>query len=396
MEMHTRQKYKVAFFHGALPLGGGEKVSEQTAKYLDSLGISSIFFATSWDKANWDLPTDNSEVLLLPKSHLGSRERLDFIIDSINRYNIRLLFIVNNYKYYCSEIRRRTKCRCIYWLHSCPNRKEIDTFERKESSLRFYPKRLLRPLYRLLWDTYFTCYKQWNLSKEKKRFDATDGHIVLCPEYKRELIERLSLSSEEAKRVYPIINTIEVNKSVHLSKKKEIVFLGRLTYADKRPDRLLTIWSKIYQDLPEWRLRIYGNGKEQFRLEQQIKELGLERVSLDGFVSNPKAVYDSSAILCLTSTYEGVPMVIIEAQNNGLVPIAFDCTKGVRNVIGEDAGVLIPAFDLDAYAQALKELCLNDERRQKLQENCLRKREEYSQERNKEVWWDLLAEDFFV
>ncbi len=384
------QAYKVAFLHGALPLGGGEKVSEETAKYISNKGIASVFFATSWDKEKWSLPTDDSEVVLIPKGLLNKSKRLDFIISYINQHNIRYLFIVNNYKYYSTKIRKETPCKCIYWLHSCPDRKELDTLGRKNGSLRFYPKRLLRPLYDLLWEQYFKLYKSWNIKKERHRFDDTDGHIVLCAEYKKELASRLNLSEQEAERIFPIINTIKPIDAPNLKKKKEIVFVGRLSYADKRPDCLLDIWQLVHQELSDWSLKIYGSGKEEAYLRKRIEELGLSNVSLEGYVRDTASIYGRSAVLCLTSDYEGVPLVLMEAQNYGLVPIAFSTTSGISFLLDGGAGVLIAPNDVKAYADELKHLCLDKDYYADVQTKCLQKRLSYSEEANEAIWQKLL------
>ena len=84
-------------------------------------------------------------------------------------------------------------------------------------------------------------------------------------------------------------------------------------------------------------------------------------------------------------------MVLAEAQNHGVVPMAFACSSGVRAVLGEDerAGVLIRPFSLSQYARRLVRLCRDTDYRAKLQQGCLSKRLEYGPERSREVWAEI-------
>ena len=119
-----------------------------------------------------------------------------------------------------------------------------------------------------------------------------------------------------------------------------------------------------------------------------IQRRGLPRISLKGYIADPTSVYSSGAILMMTSTYEGWGLVISEAQAAGVVPIAFGCSDGVKEIIGigEQYGRLVTPFDLDEYATKLRELCLREELRQSLAEASMRRVEEYFPERNIPRW----------
>lgn len=65
-------------------------------------------------------------------------------------------------------------------------------------------------------------------------------------------------------------------------------------------------------------------------LRKQIKKQNIKQVTLCGYTSDPQEVYKDASILCLTSSFEGWGLVLAEAHNNGVVPIAFECSAGVR------------------------------------------------------------------
>ena len=102
-----------------------------------------------------------------------------------------------------------------------------------------------------------------------------------------------------------------------------------------------------------------------------MREKRLQRVEFVGFVSSPEKLYSTSEILCLTSTIEGCPMVLLEAQLCGCATIAFDCSAGVRELLSPnwESGVYVPNGDIEAYAEALSRLMSDDELRKKIQKN---------------------------
>ena len=96
----------------------------------------------------------------------------------------------------------------------------------------------------------------------------------------------------------------------------------------------------------------------------------------------------------LTSTYEGWGLVLVEAQTQGVVPMAFDVSAGINTIIGnhEYGGRLVRPFDIDEYASKLYELCVNDETRTQIQENCIKLRTQYNPSLNIPVWTRILTE----
>ncbi len=156
-------------------------------------------------------------------------------------------------------------------------------------------------------------------------------------------------------------------QSVDFSKKKkDLLFVGRLNNGQKRLDLLLKIWARLEARFPEWRLRIVGDGPDAGRLKRLAGTLRLERASFEGF-RDPAPFYRDAAIFCMTSAFEGFPMVLVEAAAFGCVPVAFDSFAAVHDIIDDgENGILVPAFDLDKYAETLAELMSDDALRERL------------------------------
>ena len=103
------------------------------------------------------------------------------------------------------------------------------------------------------------------------------------------------------------------------------------------------------------RLLILGEGGERTELETLARELGItDDVALPGFVENPYAYLSRSAVFVLSSLYEGLSNVIIEALALGTPVVSTDCRSGPREILeGGALGRLVPVRDPEALATAI-------------------------------------------
>lgn len=141
---------------------------------------------------------------------------------------------------------------------------------------------------------------------------------------------------------------------------KQAIAVGRYTY-QKGFDLLIDTWALVAKRHPDWTLRIYGAGNsEDYR--KLVIEAGLEDfVFCEGATNNVYAKYDESSIFVLSSRYEGLPLVLIEAMSAGLPCVAFTCPCGPRDCIddGKD-GLLIDAGNKEKLADGICQLIENE------------------------------------
>ncbi|MBO8185539.1 glycosyltransferase family 4 protein [Streptomyces spirodelae] len=148
---------------------------------------------------------------------------------------------------------------------------------------------------------------------------------------------------------------------------KWVVAAGRLAPA-KRYDLLVRAFAKVVAERPDWRLRIYGGGREQPGLRALIDELGLyNHVFLMGPIHPIEPEWAKGSIAAVTSSLESFGMTIVEAMRCGLPVVATDCPHGPAEIVrpGVD-GRLVPTGDEDAVAGALLGLINDDELRHRM------------------------------
>lgn len=388
----------VAIVHRRFSLGGAEEVSRQTACLFSDLDIHTHFFAETHIETEWTLPDDPLiDLSLLPQGmRLWTKESALYLVRAFKERGVKVLIIPIALRNDYLPLIRVAGIKIIYWCHSSPLWELIDRRERASYKAH-------HPWYKNLYSLTLRRLRLALSSAEKLRtryrdlVRQVDCFITLTPEYVQEFVSALGLNDEEASRFAVIPNMAFLPKHQPIPAKdrpKKILFVGRLSYADKRPDRVLQIWAKVCQDLPDWEVEIYGKGSEEKFLRRMIQQKQLPRITLKGYIADATAVYASGAILMMTSTYEGWGLVLSEAQASGVVPIAFDSSAGIRELIGKDStyGCLVAPFDLDAYAAQLRRLCQDVELRSRLsqaaQTHCL----DYSPERIRSRWEEIFSQ----
>lgn len=104
-----------------------------------------------------------------------------------------------------------------------------------------------------------------------------------------------------------------------------------------------------------WRLVILGTGPQEQSLRTLAQNLGIgDRVEFTGFVADPTPYFRRAHLLALSSTYEDLPAVVLEALACGCPVVATACSDAVVSVLSEARyGSLVPPGDVAAFAEAV-------------------------------------------
>ncbi|MEV2254027.1 glycosyltransferase family 4 protein [Streptomyces sp. NPDC050147] len=148
---------------------------------------------------------------------------------------------------------------------------------------------------------------------------------------------------------------------------KWVVAAGRLAPV-KRYDLLIRAFDQVRAQRPDWRLRIYGGGKQKDKLRALIEELGLyNHVFLMGPAHPIEPEWAKGSIAAVTSSLESFGMTIVEAMRCGLPVVATDCPHGPGEIIDNGVdGRLVEVGNPDAIAGGLLELINNDTLRRRM------------------------------
>ena len=195
---------------------------------------------------------------------------------------------------------------------------------------------------------------RWRSKQDEKTVRKFDRFVVLTEEDKAYW--------GNLPNIMVIPNAISgIPAGTALLENKRVIAVGRYTY-QKGFERLVDAWHLLASRFPDWKLDIIGDGEERPLLEQRIRSYGLDRqVTLTRPTQEIGKVYMEASILASSSRYEGLPMVLLEAQAFGLPIVAFQCKCGPKDIVSDGInGYLVPEGDIAGMAQQL-EILMKDE-----------------------------------
>lgn len=192
-------------------------------------------------------------------------------------------------------------------------------------------------------------------------------------------------------KTYTIPNSIDLGTIRSDLSKKNFIAIGRLSY-QKAFDDMIDAFLKFSKYDSEWELLIIGDGKDKVDLINRINDYGLSnRIRLISFTHNIMDYYKQSSIYLMTSRFEGLPLVLLEAQSCGIPIISYDCDTGPRDIIRDgENGFLIKNRDQDLFVKRMLELSRDNQLRLNMQEKAIKNLEKFSPSKIFEKWYYLM------
>ena len=192
----------------------------------------------------------------------------------------------------------------------------------------------------------------------KTIYSMSDVIIVNSLEFKKNLKKILKLNSVQ---IFNPIKSINVNKILKINHFKnfngvKILSIGRLT--DQKDQITIFKSLKILKKKKiNFKFYLIGTGYKLNELKQYVKDQQLtEHVKFAGYKSNAQEYIRSSDLFVLSSKYEGLPNVLIEAQLQNVPIISSNCSTGPREILLN--GKLGNLFKVGNYI-SLSEMIIN-------------------------------------
>ncbi len=193
----------------------------------------------------------------------------------------------------------------------------------------------------------------------------------------------------ELKNVETINNPLSFSPGITSKcENKQVIAAGR--YVNQKGfDLLIEAWSIVEKKHPDWELHIFGDGDRK-SLELLFDKYDIKNCFLEYSTSDISTKFINSSIYVLSSRYEGMPMVLLEAIAFGLAVVSFDCPCGPKDIITNRIdGVLVESGNTIQLANEICTLIENDDLRKEMGLNAQKNAEKYRIENICQLWKNL-------
>ncbi len=359
--------------------------------------------------ANFEKDTPSSNELFIDTLKLDYSEDSSLRLAAfIRRHNIIRIIVQEcmpliKLKVVSQAISDIDTCKLYYCNHSAPGKE----FVRPSLNVEFYrllhqsgkKNSLFKTAVALLPPSLYSAFIRSRVQKDYSYIYRHADRVVLLSRRYIPIFQKLSgLTDCETSHFIGIGNSLSFPQNLPsekiAEKQKEILLIGRLSDRAKRFSTALRIWQQIEhsRQFPDWRLKIIGSGPDEKYYRHLAQKLRLKQIDFEG-KQNPQPYYQRAAICMLTSAYEGFGMVLTEAQQMGVVPIAFDTYTALHDIIeNKRNGIIVPANDNKTFTEQLSTLMKNTELRNEMAQNALIDCQKFSEENIIRQWLSCLLQ----
>lgn len=177
-----------------------------------------------------------------------------------------------------------------------------------------------------------------------------------------------------------------------VNKKHVVLIVSRIEETHKRLSLALKIWKQVKKSPVSagWGLKIVGTGERISFYEDMVRKEQIPDVSFEGH-QDPRPYYKEASLFMMTSRSESWGLTLTEAQQMGVVPIAFDSYSSLHDIITNEVdGIFVDECNIPDYKEKMLDLMNNQEKRRVMARNAIHNCKRYSKERVAEKWYNLL------
>lgn len=234
---------------------------------------------------------------------------------------------------------------------------------------------------------------------------GSDVVSVLSPSYIAKYTQYAGIDTESTtlcQKLVAVPNPVSfdviMSEDELMRKEKICLVVARMEERQKRISEILRIWEKVENlaqadaSLQGWRLVLVGEGPSLTLYKAMASSMKLKSVSFEGR-QDSEPYYRKSSVFLMTSTFEGFPMTLVEAQQYGCVPLVYDAFSALKDVVcnGEN-GLIVDNMDETAYLDSLCRLMTNVEYRQGLARRAVADSERFSKTEICGRWKKIIEE----
>jgi glycosyltransferase involved in cell wall biosynthesis len=328
---------KVVLFISDIGAGGAERVFANLAGALSEKGLDIILLVNTLDQAAY-LGTIPASVQLCELGVRHTRSALPGLIRFFRRERPAVIITAHSPPYLAALVAAkltRTGTRVIATLHQ--------TYSQADDLMRpFWSRTVVRTMFKAV---------RW-----------ADAIVAVSHAAADDFARLAKIPRDRITVIYnPIVGPAMLQAAnepldhpwFQPGQPPVILGVGRLTVQKDFPN-LLRAFALVHKEL-DARLMLLGEGNERSALEGLVRSLSIaDCVALPGVVENPFAYMKRAALFVLSSAWEALPTVLVEAMACGCPVVSTDCLSGPREILqGGRLGRLVPIRNETALAESM-------------------------------------------
>lgn len=229
------------------------------------------------------------------------------------------------------------------------------------------------------------------IERKKYLLSHCKKYVLLSEKFIPEFCQLIGVNNSDNRITY-INNPIQVSIN-HKAKKENLILCVSRLAKEKRVDVMLDMWKLACEQLSNWRFIIVGDGMERDKLQSKVEKESIPRVEFMGF-TNPTPYYQRSKIFWMTSKFEGWGLTLVEAMQQGCVPVVWHSFSSLTDIIDNGiSGVVVPNKDTSAFLSSLMTLAKNPGIFSQMSKASLEKAKCFGVDEILKKWYELLGID---
>lgn len=230
------------------------------------------------------------------------------------------------------------------------------------------------------------------IERKKYLLSHCKKYVLLSEKFVPEFCQLIGVNNSDNRIIY-ISNPIQVSINHKVKKENLILCVSRLA-KEKRVDVMLDMWKLACEQLSNWRFVIVGDGMERDKLQSKVEKESIPRVEFMGF-TNPIPYYQRSKIFWMTSKFEGWGLTLVEAMQQGCVPVVWHSFSSLTDIIDNGiSGGVVPNNDTSSFLSFVMTLANNTELLDQMSNSAFEKAKSFEIENIMEKWKKLLGISF--